>query len=163
MLRNAAYSGTHRNATTVARVWSRGRNGVGCREEQEINHQSVNSSKRQQWWDVSSTSFVPSWSASMNWDREKCSLYRVAGCPLFRGCLKVNEMTVRTCGIVRYIVGVCCWGVSVKQSSTVLIYVGLAGSIDSIPYPRVYYLWWWLVLEVESTNSLTFTFMLYMY
>ena len=86
--------------------------------------------------------------SNMNWDHKKCSLYGVAGCPLFRGCLsiEVNGMTVGTCGIVCYThiscMGVRCWGVSVKRGSTVLIYVGLAGSIDNIPYPRVYYLWW---------------------
>ena len=43
-----------------------------------------------------------------NWDRESCSLYGVARCPLFRGCLsiEVNGRTVRTFGIVHYIVGV---------------------------------------------------------
>ena len=42
-----------------------------------------------------------------NWDRESCSLYGVARCPLFRGCLSigVNGRTVRTFGIVHYIVG----------------------------------------------------------
>ena len=36
-------------------------------------------------------------------------LYRVAGCPLFRGCLsiEVNGRTVGTFGIVCYIVDVC--------------------------------------------------------
>ena len=45
-----------------------------------------------------------------NWDRKNCPLYGVAGCPLFRGCLsiEVNGRTVRTFGIVRYIVGVRC-------------------------------------------------------
>ena len=43
-----------------------------------------------------------------NWDRENCPLYGVTGCPLFRDCLsiEVNGRTVRTFGIVRYIVGV---------------------------------------------------------
>ena len=43
-----------------------------------------------------------------NWDREGCPVCRVAGCPLFRGCLsiEVNGMTVRTFGNVRYIKGV---------------------------------------------------------
>ena len=33
-----------------------------------------------------------------NWDRESCPLYRIARCPLFRGCLsiEVNGRTVRT-------------------------------------------------------------------
>ena len=57
-----------------------------------------------------------------NWDREKCPLYGVAGCLLFRGCLsiEVNGMTVGTCGIVRYIVGVRFSEVSVKRGSTVM-------------------------------------------
>ena len=40
-------------------------------------------------------------------DHENCSLYGVAGCPLFRGCLsiEVNGRTVWTFGIVHYIVG----------------------------------------------------------
>ena len=58
MLRNAVYSDTHTNATTMGR------------KEQEINRQSVNNSKRHQWWEsltnVSSTSFLPSQSASRN-------------------------------------------------------------------------------------------------
>ena len=39
-----------------------------------------------------------------NWDRESCPLYRVAGCPLLRGCLsiEVNGRTVETFRIVRY-------------------------------------------------------------
>ena len=43
-----------------------------------------------------------------DWDRESCPLYGVAGCPLFRGCLsiEVNGRTVRTFGIVRYIMDV---------------------------------------------------------
>ena len=51
----------------------------------------------------------------------KLSLYRVVGCPLFRDCLsiKVDGRTVGTFGIVRYIVGVRCWGVSVKDGSIV--------------------------------------------
>ena len=42
--------------------------------------------------------------------REKCRLYGVAGCPLFRGYLsiEVNGRTVGTFRIVHYIVGVCC-------------------------------------------------------
>ena len=45
-----------------------------------------------------------------NRDCEKCPLYGVAGCPLFRGCLsiEVNGRTVGTFKIVSYIVGVCC-------------------------------------------------------
>ena len=45
-----------------------------------------------------------------NWDRESCPLYGVVGCPLLRGCLsiEVNGRTVRTFGIVSYIVGVRC-------------------------------------------------------
>ena len=41
-------------------------------------------------------------------DRETCPLYRVAGCPLFRGCLsiEVNGKTVGTFRFIRYIVGV---------------------------------------------------------
>ena len=56
-----------------------------------------------------------------NWDRENCPLYRVAGCPLFRGCLsiEVNGMAVGTFIIVRYIMGVRYSGVSVKRGSTV--------------------------------------------
>ena len=40
-----------------------------------------------------------------NWDREKCPLYGVAGCPHFRGCLsiEVNGRTVRTFRIVSII------------------------------------------------------------
>ena len=34
---------------------------------------------------------------SYNWDCENCPLYRVAGCPLFRGCLSV-EVNGRTVG-----------------------------------------------------------------
>ena len=46
----------------------------------------------------------------LNWDCEKCPLYGVAGCPLFKGCLsiEVNGRTVWTFRIVRYIVGVRC-------------------------------------------------------
>ena len=33
-----------------------------------------------------------------NWDHEKCLLYGVAGCPLFRGCLSI-EVNGRTVGI----------------------------------------------------------------
>ena len=56
-----------------------------------------------------------------NWDRENCPLYGVAGCLLLRACLsiEVNGKTVGTFRIVRYIVGVRCWGVSVKRGSTV--------------------------------------------
>ena len=56
-----------------------------------------------------------------SWDRESCPLYGVAGCPLFRGCLsiEVNGRAVGTFRIVRYIVGVCYSGVSVKRGSTV--------------------------------------------
>ena len=45
-----------------------------------------------------------------NRDRKNCPSYGVAGCPLLRGCLsiEVNGRTVRTFGIVRYIVGVRC-------------------------------------------------------
>ena len=45
-----------------------------------------------------------------NWNGEKCLLYAVAGCPLFRGCLsiEVNGRTVGTFRIVGYIVGVRC-------------------------------------------------------
>ena len=28
--------------------------------------------------------------SNMNWDHEKCSLYGVVGCPLFRGCLSIE-------------------------------------------------------------------------
>jgi len=44
-----------------------------------------------------------------NWECENCPLYRVVGCPLFRGCLsiEVNVGTVGTFGIVRYI-SACC-------------------------------------------------------
>ena len=41
------------------------------------------------------------------WDCKNCLLYRVTGCPLFRGCLSI-ERTVGTFGIVHYIMGVCC-------------------------------------------------------
>ena len=56
-----------------------------------------------------------------NWDCKSCSLYRVAGCPLFRGCLsiEVNGRTVGTFRIVHYIMGVRFSGVSVKRGSTV--------------------------------------------
>ena len=56
-----------------------------------------------------------------NRDRKNCLLYGVAGCLLFRGCLsvEVNGRTVWTFGIVHYIVGVRCWGVSIKRGSTV--------------------------------------------
>ena len=48
-----------------------------------------------------------------------CSLYRVAGCPLFRGCfsIEVNRRTVGTFRIVCCIIGVRFSGVSVKQGS----------------------------------------------
>ena len=41
---------------------------------------------------------------------ENCSLYKVAGCLLFRGCLsiEVNGRTVGTFKIVHYIMCVCC-------------------------------------------------------
>ena len=53
---------------------------------------------------------------------ETCPLCGVVGCLLFRGCLiiKVNGRTVGTFRIVRYIVGICCWGVSIKWDSAVL-------------------------------------------
>ena len=56
-----------------------------------------------------------------NRDRKNCPLYGVAGCPLFRGCLSiaVNGRAIWTFRIVRYIVGVCYSGVSVKRGSTV--------------------------------------------
>ena len=56
-----------------------------------------------------------------NWDHEKCPLYGVAGCPLFRGCLsiEVNGKIVGTFRIVRYIMSVRFSGVSVKWGSTV--------------------------------------------
>ena len=40
-----------------------------------------------------------------NWDCVNCPLYRVAGCPLFRGCLsiEVNGRTVGTFRIVHYV------------------------------------------------------------
>ena len=56
-----------------------------------------------------------------NWDRENCPLYGVARCPLFRGCLSIEVIgrAVGTFRIVRYIVGVCYSGVSIKRGSTV--------------------------------------------
>ena len=50
-----------------------------------------------------------------------CPLYRVAWCPLCRGCLsiEVNGRTVGTFRIVRYIVGVRYSGVFIKRGSTV--------------------------------------------
>ena len=68
----------------------------------------------------SKLSFAVRWQG--NWDRENCSLYRVAGCPLFRGCLstEVNGRTVGTFRIFRYIMGVRFSGVSVKRGSTVV-------------------------------------------
>ena len=56
-------------------------------------------------------------------DRENCSLYGVAGCPLFRGCLsfEVNGRAVGTFRIVRYILGVCYSGVFVKWGSNVYL------------------------------------------
>ena len=58
-----------------------------------------------------------------NWDRKNCPLYGVVGCPLFRGWLsiEVNGRTVGTFRIVRYVVGVCFSGVSIKRGSTVLV------------------------------------------
>ena len=53
-----------------------------------------------------------------NWDREKCPLYGVAGCPLFRGCLSI-EVNGRAVGTFRYIMGVHYSGVSIKRGSTV--------------------------------------------
>ena len=51
-----------------------------------------------------------------NWDCKNCPLYRVAGCPLFRGCLsiEVNGRTVGTFRIVRYIMGVHFSGVPLR-------------------------------------------------
>ena len=39
-----------------------------------------------------------------NWDLEKCTLYGVVGCPLFRGCLSIegNGRTIGTFRIVLY-------------------------------------------------------------
>ena len=56
-----------------------------------------------------------------NWDHENCPFYGVAECPLFRGCLsiEVNGKTVGAFRIVRYIMGVCFSGVSIKRGSTV--------------------------------------------
>ena len=71
-----------------------------------------------------------------NWDRESCPLYRVAGCPLFRGCLsiEVNGRTVGTFRIVCYIMGVHFSGVSVNQGSTVVLLVVLpVGKADLSP------------------------------
>ena len=58
-----------------------------------------------------------------NWDCENCPLFGVAGCLLFRGCLssEVSGRTVGTFRIVYYIVGICCWRVSVKWGSTVAL------------------------------------------
>ena len=44
------------------------------------------------------------------------------GVSAIQGCLiiEVNGRTVGTFRIVRYVVGVCCWGVSVKRGSTVI-------------------------------------------
>ena len=41
-----------------------------------------------------------------NWKHENCPLYKVVGCPLFRGCLSIeaNGRTVKTFKIVRYII-----------------------------------------------------------
>ena len=60
-------------------------------------------------------------SLAYNWDRKNCPLYGVAGYPLFKGCLsiEVNGSTVGTFRIVRYIMGVCFSGASVKRGSTV--------------------------------------------
>ena len=57
-----------------------------------------------------------------NWDCKNCLLYRVAGCPLFRGSLsiEVSGRAVGTFRIVCYIVGVHCSGMSVNRGSTVL-------------------------------------------
>ena len=51
-----------------------------------------------------------------------CLLHIVAGCLLFSSCLsiEVNERAVETFRSVRCIMGVHCWGVSIKLSSTVL-------------------------------------------
>ena len=45
-----------------------------------------------------------------NWNRNNCLLYRVAGWPLFNGCLsiEVNGRTVGTFRIICYVVGVHC-------------------------------------------------------
>ena len=59
-----------------------------------------------------------------NSDCENCPLYWVPGCPLFRG-IEVNGRTVRTFRIVRYIMGVSCWGVSIKRGSTVVHKINL--------------------------------------
>ena len=57
-----------------------------------------------------------------NWDLENCPLYRVAGCPLFRGYLSI-EVNVRTVGTFRYIMGVHFSGVSVKRDYTVYLII----------------------------------------
>ena len=66
----------------------------------------------------SELSFAARWQER---DRENCQLYGVAWCPLFRGYLsiEVNGIPVGTFRIVRYIMGVCYSGVSVKRGSTV--------------------------------------------
>ena len=60
-----------------------------------------------------------------NWDRESCLLYRLAGCPLFRVCLsiEVNGKKIGTFRIVWVIVGICCWGVSLKWAFTLFTVV----------------------------------------
>ena len=67
-----------------------------------------------------------------NWDCKNCLLYGVVGSPLFRGCLsiEVKGRTVGTVRIVRYIMGVCFSGVSVKRGSTVFLYTSC--SMDCI-------------------------------
>ena len=51
----------------------------------------------------------------------KLSVIQSSGVSAFQGLLKYwNGRTVGTFRIVCYIVGVCCWGVSVKQGFTVL-------------------------------------------
>ena len=42
-----------------------------------------------------------------NWDRKKCTLYGIAGCPLFRGCLSI-EVNGKTVGTFRIVMGVRC-------------------------------------------------------
>ena len=55
-------------------------------------------------------------------DQNKCLLYGIAGCLLLRGFehgIEVYGNTIRIFRIVRYIAGVCRWGVSLKRGFTV--------------------------------------------
>ena len=100
-----------------------------------------------------------------NWDREKCPLYEVVRCLLFRGCLsiEVNGMAVRTFRIVHYIVGVRYSGVSIKRGSTVYSMCISKGeecactctsSTHMCPYPPPTYMYVYVTLAPPHTHTM---------